>query len=26
VLPDPADFHANAARNKLPFGAPGGQP
>ena len=26
VLPGPADFHANAARNKLPFGAPGGQP
>ena len=22
VLPEPADFHANAARNKLPFGAP----
>src|SRR6476646_6800417 len=26
VLPEPADFHANAARNKLPFSAPCGQP
>src|SRR4249919_1075448 len=26
VLPEPAHFHVNAARNKLPFGAPSGHP